>query len=87
MNSLYQQMMTNQNQLLPNNVQQMKQLATVFKNARNPQQLLMNMANQNPQVKQVMTMIQNSNKSPKDLFYEVAKQKGIDPNQILNLLQ
>jgi hypothetical protein len=57
-----------------------------MRGAKNPQQLLMNMAQQNPQIKQTLDMINNSNKSPKDLFYEMAKQKGVDPNQILSML-
>lgn len=85
MNQLYQQMMGNQ--LLPNNISQIKNMMNLFKGAKNPQQMLMNMANQNPQMRQVMNLIQNSNKSPKDLFYEMAQQKGIDPNQIINMLQ
>lgn len=85
MNSLYQQMMGNQS--LPPNLAQIKQLMNVFRNAKNPQQMITNMANQNPQIKQVMDMVQNSGKSPKDLFYEMAKQKGVDPNQILNMLR
>ncbi len=58
-----------------------------LKNSKNPQQLLMNMAQQNPKTKQVLDMINSSGKSPKDLFYAMAKQKGIDPNQILNMLK
>ena len=81
MNSLYQQMMANQ---MPNNMQQ---LVNLFKNARNPQQLIANMVNQNPQAKQILNLLQTSGKSPKDLFYEMAKQKGVDPNQIINMLQ
>lgn len=87
MNNLYQQLMGNQNQQLPNNIQQIKQMMNAFRGAKNPQQMIMNMANQNPQVRQVMNMVQNSGKSPKDLFYEMAKQKGVDPNQIINMLQ
>ena len=86
MNSLYQQMMGNQ-QLLNNNVSQIKNLMNVFKNSNNPQQLLMNMAKQNPQVQQVMNMIQSSGKSPRDLFYQMAQQKGINPDEILKQLQ
>lgn len=85
MNNLYQQL--TQNQPLPNNLQQIKQMANLFKNAKNPQQLISNMVNQNPQMRQMMNTLQNSGKSPKDLFYEMAKQKGIDPNQIINMLQ
>lgn len=87
MNQLYQQMMGNQNQLVPTNLKQIQQMASMFKNAKNPQQLIMNMVNQNPQMKQMLEMLQNSNKSPKDLFYEMAQQKGVDPNQILSMLQ
>ena len=85
MNSLYQEMMAKQS--LPNNMTNLKQMMTMLKGASNPQQLLMNMANQNPQMKQVLNTIQNSNKSPKELFYEMANQKGVDPNQILNMLR
>ena len=85
MNSLYQEMMGNQN--LPNNLRQIKQMANLVKNVNNPQQLLTNLVNQNPQMKQVLDMIQTSGKSPRDLFYEMANQKGVDPNQILNLLK
>lgn len=87
MNQLYQQMMKSQSLSLPNNMKQIQQMANMFKNAKNPQQLIMNMVNQNPQMKQVLEMLQNSNKSPKDLFYEMAQQKGVDPNQILSMLQ
>ena len=84
MNSLYQEMMGNQS--LPNNMNQLKQVINMVRGANNPQQLLMNLANQNPQIRQVMNLVQNSGKSPKDLFYEMARQKGVDPNQILNTL-
>ena len=85
MNQLYQQMMGNQS--LPNNLQQIKNMMNMFKGAKNPQQMLTNMANQNPQMKQIIDMVNNSNKSPKDLFYDMAKQKGVDPNQIISMLQ
>ena len=62
-------------------------MMNMFRGSNNPQQLLMNLANQNPQMKQVMTMVQNSGKSPKDLFYELARQKGVNPDEILKQLQ
>ena len=73
-------------QPLPNNMNQIKQIANLFKSSANPQQLISNLMNQNPQIRQVMNMVQSSGKSPKDLFYELAKQKGVDPNQIINML-
>lgn len=76
-NSLYQQLNNISNPLVAT--------FKMMRSSRNPQQMLMNMVQQNPQVKQTLDMISNSNKSPKDLFYELAKQKGVDPNQILSM--
>ncbi len=33
----------------------------------------------------IYSIIQNSNKSPKELFYQMAQEKGIDPSVILNM--
>ena len=74
MNSLYQQMQT-------------QQVAGMMKTMKNPQALLNQMSQNNPQVKQLMTMIQKSGKSPKELFYQVAQEKGVDPNEILKMLK
>lgn len=87
MNNLYQQLMGNQSPSLPNNINQIKQMMNLFKGANNPQQLLMNLAKQNPQIQNVMNLVQNSGKSPKDLFYQMAQQKGVNPDDILNALK
>ena len=83
MNNLYQQL--NQNQSPLNSSQ--NNLINLFKGAKNPKAFLNNLVNTNPQMKQTMDMINNSNKSPKELFYEMANQKGIDPNSIINALK
>lgn len=72
-NNLYKQLNPTQNNLL--------------KSIKNPQQFLINMAQNDPKVKQTLDMIKMSNKSPKDLFYEMAHQKGVDPDSILNMLR
>ena len=41
----------------------------------------------NPQVKATVDYIQQTGQSPKELFYALAKQKGVDPNQILQLFK
>ena len=84
MNKLYQEMMQN-NQAQPYG--QIKQMMNALRNSSNPQQLFLNMLGNNPQIKQTIQMIQQSGKSPKDLFYQMAQEKGVDPNQILNMLQ
>lgn len=47
----------------------------------------MNYIQSNPQMQNIYSMIQNSNQSPKELFYKLAEEKGIDPNTILNMLK
>lgn len=36
-------------------------------------------------MRNLYALIQNSGKSPKELFYSLAKEKGIDPQSIINL--
>ena len=67
-----------------NNIAQMLRLVN---NSQNPQQMLNYLAQQNPQLRQILTMVNNSNMSPRDLFYKLAEQKGVDPQQILNSIQ
>ena len=76
-NSLYQQL--NQNNLPLSLRNNMKQLIMNIKNNPNPQQLLLNYIQSNPQAQNIYNILQNSNKSPKELFYLLAKEKGIDP--------
>ena len=59
----------------------------MLKNVKNPQQLIMNMANSNPQVVSVLKEVQANGGNVKDLFYRKAKEMGIDPNSILNNLR
>ena len=79
MNSLYQQL----HDVNP----QLTQMANMMKASSNPQQLLMTMAQNNPKTRQILDFINKSNQSPKDLFYSMAKQKGINPDSIINLLK
>ena len=71
------------NPLMNNNVRQM---ANMMKTMRNPQAMLNQMAQNNPQAKQMMDLLQ-SGTSPKDLFYQMAQEKGVDPEEILNMFR
>lgn len=58
----------------------------------NPQLSNSNIANikqlmNSPQFKNVMTLVKNSNLTPKELFYKMAKEKGVDPEEILKQLR
>lgn len=50
-------------------------------------QVIQNNLTNNPQLQQVMSMVKASKMTPKEYFYSLAKQRGIDPQQVLNQVQ
>lgn len=94
MNSLYNSLMggsnTGNNQSVQNNQSNsdvVKSIVGMLSGSANPYQLLTGIASRNPMIKNIMDMSNNSGKSYKDIFYELAKQKGVDPNSILGQLK
>lgn len=85
MNSLYQQL--NPTNLSNSNIGRVKQLMQMCKTAQNPQATLLSAINQNPQMKSVLEMLQQSGGDAKTLFYKLAEQKGVNPDDILNQLK
>ena len=84
MNSLYSQL-NQRNQQLPNN--NIQQFIQTIKNSSNPQQLLLNMSKQNPQISQIMQTLNTSNITPKQLFMNMANQQGVNPNEIVSMFK
>ena len=66
---------------------QIKQMMGMVNSAQNPQMMLNQMLSQNPNMKQVMDIIHQSGGDPKTAFYKMAEQKGVDPQEILNMLK
>ena len=66
MNSLYQQL----NSSPKNN--NLKQLISSFKSSSNQQEFLNNLIKNNPNAQNIYSLMQASNKSPKELFYYLA---------------
>jgi ABC-type antimicrobial peptide transport system ATPase subunit len=64
--------------------QQIRTLYQQVKMSQNPQAMLGQIAQTNPQLKQAIEM---AGSDPKTAFYSLAKQKGIDPEQIIQLLK
>lgn len=58
------------------------QLYGMFRNAQNPQAMLNQLAQSNPQMAQVMQICNGRN--PQQVFYEMCQQRGVDPNTILS---
>lgn len=54
---------------------------------QNPNAAIQILMQRNPMMQQAMQLINSSNMSPKDLFYNMAQQQGVDPEQILNMFK
>lgn len=68
-------------------MQGISQMAETVKAAQNPQAALSQMAQNNPQVQQVMQYVRQNGGDAKSAFYALAKQKGIDPDTIIQQVQ
>ena len=59
----------------------------MVKSARNPQAMLNQMMKNNPQLNDIMKYLNKNGGDPQKAFYDMAKDKGEDPNTILSQLQ
>lgn len=62
-------------------------IINAIKNSNNPNAMLRLLANKNPNVANVMNLVAQNGGDPKQAFYVEARKRGIDPNQILNMLK
>ena len=51
------------------------------------QQLQNNLMQSNPQLQSIMKMIKESGMTPKELFFQKAREMGVDPNTIHSQLK
>ena len=80
-----------QNQALPQQRQSQLQsspnsLLKTLMNSSNPMDAVQKMASQNPQIKNLLSMLNSSNMTPKQFFYQYASSQGINPDQFLDSL-
>ena len=66
---------------------QIRQMAQLLRTANNPQAMLSQLMQTNPQMKQVMEFVRASGGDPKRAFYSLAEQRGVNPDEILNQLK
>ena len=64
-----------------------QELYSLVKNASNPAAMLSQIAKTNPQLQSVLSLVQQNGGDPKRAFFELAQQKGIDPNSVLDMLR
>ena len=54
--------------------------------AQNPQAMISQLMNNNPQMKPVMDAINSAGGDPQKAFYGMAEKMGVDPQEILNMI-
>ena len=68
-------------------MQQIKNLMRTVQMSANPQLALQQIINQNPNLKNVLNLANSNGVNLQQLFYTMAQQKGVDPQQVLRELQ
>ena len=80
MNNLFNQLNPISKQL-PSNI---KQMISMYKGISNPQAMAQKLLNENPQL---ASLIQAANGNPEQAFRSYANKMGVDPNEIIKMLQ
>ena len=75
-------------QMNPNEayIKELRQIVSTMRNAQNPQAYLQNMVLRNPNLNKAMDLIKNMG-SPEQALSALARQRGLDPNQIMEALK
>lgn len=68
-------------------MQQIKNLMRTVQMSANPQLALQQIINQNPNLKNILNLANSNGVNLQQLFYTMAQQKGVDPQQVLRDLQ
>ena len=68
-------------------MQNLLQVKKLVQGAKNPQAMMNQMMSNNPQYKQVMDYVKQNGGDAKAAFYKMAEEKGINPDEILNMLK
>lgn len=86
MNKLYQQF----NQSSKRQLQQSNSIGDLYKQlqvAGDKNSFMINLMRRNPQLKQVIDLVQQNGGNAEQVFYRLAQEKGINPTSILNSLK
>lgn len=70
-----------------NNNNYMNNLMQLLNMGVNPQQIVQNAIASNPQLQQVFSQFGNGRMSPREMVLQIASQRGIDINAMINVLQ
>ena len=75
------------NPAMGTDLNQIKNMIGMIKSSNNPDSMLQYLMASNPRFKDAMNLARQNGGSPKDAFYALAKQKGINPDEIIALLK
>ena len=62
-------------------------MMNMVRTAQNPQAMMNQLIQGNPNMQQAMDLIRASGNDPKRAFYALAEQKGINPQEVLDALK
>lgn len=69
--------------------QTIERIITLYDRGGNPQQIMQQMFQKNPQISQMQTQMQNmaQGRSPKDFILQIAKQNGVSEQNLQGILR
>lgn len=67
-------------------MQQIRKMIGVANASQNPQAVINQLIMNNPQLKPVMDAINAAGGDPKKAYYQMAEKMGVDPNEVMNML-
>ena len=65
----------------------MRNMMQMIRSAGNPQAMMQQLMQNNPQYKQVMDLVNQAGGDPKAAFYNMAQQMGVNPDEIIGMLK
>ena len=71
----------------PAGLGQIRQMMDAVRSSGNPSAMISQLAQGSPQLRSVLQLVQQAGGDPKKAFYDLAQQKGVDPDEILGMLR
>ena len=64
-------------------MQAIAQMFGIVKTAKDPQAMINQLSQNDPRMQEVLNVVQQNGGNAKGLFYSLAKQRGVDPEMVL----
>lgn len=68
-------------------IQQIKNLMSAVQMSTDPNAALANIINQNPNLRNLVMLAKSNGADLQQVFYTLAQQKGVNPNDVINALR